>query len=303
MAVHTWQVAVVHDDAMPTRPIALVATLAVVLAACGSGSDGSATSRPDITLIATTTTVPAPRDSGIGAADQRPAGDDTTPSSDASTSSVSSVSSDASTTGTVSALPSTTIPGGVVVDEPSVSDPGPGRVGDAPPTTIAAPGLDDQFVLTTSGIGSTSFGADPDGTVAFISSFLGEPTRDTGWVDPFEIGVCNGSRLRQVAWSDLQLEFGDVSDITEGRDHFYAYIYGRDGSTTASPPGLVTPENITIGSSVADLLRAYPGTQLLQEDDFSPPSFSVSDALNGRLSGLADTDFVEVIIGGVPCET
>ncbi len=98
-----------------------------------------------------------------------------------------------------------------------------------------------DFSLETDGLGAVSFGADPDGVITFVTSFLGGATADTGWVDPFTIGACGGTQLRQVTWGDLQLEFGDVSNIAEGRPHFYAYYYGKEGSSTASPAGSRPP--------------------------------------------------------------
>ena len=148
-----------------------------------------------------------------------------------------------------------------------------------------------------------SFGADPDGVITFVTSFLGGATADTGWVDPFTIGACGGTQLRQVTWGDLQLEFGDVSDIAEGRPHFYAYYYGKEGQSSASPAGLETAEGISVGSTVAQLLAAYPTVQLRIGDEFMNDSFFVNDNLTGRLSGLADPDVVQMVIGGIPCES
>ena len=95
-----------------------------------------------------------------------------------------------------------------------------------------------------------------------------------------------------MTWGDLQLEFGDVSDVAEGRPHFYAYYYGKEGSSTATPGGLETNEGISVGSTVAQLLQAYPGVQLLSGNEFMNDSFSVNDNLSGRLSGLTDVDVV-----------
>lgn len=235
------------------------------LVGCGGGSDESTTTTPVITLITTPTTEVVVLT--------------VAPPETAS-------STEPDTAGTV---PETT-------ESPDVA---------STPPPVAAPTTNDietRFTLTTGGVGTTSFGADPDGTIAFVSSFLGQPTGDTGWVDPFTIGPCGGTQLRQVNWGNLQLEFGDASTVLEGRTHFYAYTYGQEGSPTAAPAGLSTPEGITVGSSVGSLLAAYPNTQLLTADDFTPDSFVVNDNLRGRLSGLSDTDVVELIVGGLPCE-
>ena len=55
----------------------------------------------------------------------------------------------------------------------------------APETTAAPPSSDAGFSLQNDGLGAVSFGADPDGVITFVTSFLGGATADTGWVDPF----------------------------------------------------------------------------------------------------------------------
>ena len=171
-------------------------------------------------------------------------------------------------------------------------------------TTVSpAPEPDADFSLQTDGLGAVSFGAAPDGVITFVTSFLGGATADTGWVDPFTIGACGGTQIRQVTWGDLQLEFGDVSNVAEGRPHFYAYYYGKEGSSTATPSGLETAEGISVGSTVAQLLQAYPGVQLRIGNEFVNDSFFVNDNLTGRLSGLTDVDLVQMVIGGIPCES
>lgn len=169
-------------------------------------------------------------------------------------------------------------------------------------TTTTAPTVAAQdLVLTTMGIGSAEFGADPEGVIGYISSFLGGPTDDTGWVDPFTICTISGNELRLVSWGSLTLTFGDFSNVLEGRRHFFAYGYGVDGQIGVPPVGLETDRNITVGSRVIDLLAAYPGVVLNPEDDFFAPSFRVNDNLRGFLTGLADDDTVTVILGGIGC--
>lgn len=170
----------------------------------------------------------------------------------------------------------------------------------APTTTEANPAVD-ALVLTTIGIGSAEFGAEPEGVISYITSFLGAPTADTGWVDPFSIGPCSGKELRLVSWGVLTLQFGDVSNVVEGRRHFFAYGYGANGQIGAPPVGLETDRGITVGSRVVDLITAYPGVSLFPEDDFIAPNFYVNDNLRGFLTGLVDDDAVTVIFGGIGC--
>lgn len=273
---------------MQPRLLAAVATAALTVASCGSGeSGGSDTTTPEITLIATTTQAPPPTE---------PAPVD----SDAPVTEPAAVDSIVTEPIVTESAPTEPVETDVAPVDSGVpaTEPGPEVV---PETT--GPPIASLFTLETDGLGSTSFGADPEGTITFVSNFLGAPTMDTGWVDPFTIGPCGGMQLRQVSWNNLQLEFGDSSPVTEGRPHFYSYTYGLEGSGgIVTPAGLATVEQITVGSLVADLIEAYPGVQLRSADEFIAPNFFVNDNLTGRMSGLADADVVELIIGGIPCD-
>ncbi len=178
------------------------------------------------------------------------------------------------------------------------------------PTTTTAP-LDpavEALVLSDEGIGAAVFSGDPDGVVAFLDSFLGPPTADTGWVDPFEISNCAGTQLRVVSYNSLSLTFGDVSPVLEGRRHFFAYTYGNydfDGTAVAvsdkTPLGLVTDNNVGLGTQLDVLEVAYPDLQINPADDFFPETFVINDNLRGVISGLADDSEVVRIIGGQDC--
>ncbi|MFT6289912.1 MAG: hypothetical protein ACJAR2_000497 [Ilumatobacter sp.] len=274
-----------QDDRMQPRFIAAIASAALIVGSCGSGeSGGSDMTAPDITLIATTTQAPPPTEAAQV-------------ETDAVVTTPAPIDSTASEPVVTQVAPVETEPVPIDTGGPATE---PGPEAEPETTSLPAAGL---FTLETSGLGSTSFGADPDGTVTFVSNFLGAPTLDTGWVDPFTIGPCGGTQLRQVSWNNLQLEFGDSSAVTEGRPHFYSYTYGLEGSGgTVTPAGLATAKQITVGSPVAALITAYPGVQLRSADEFIAPNFFINDNLTGRMSGLADTDVVELIIGGIPCD-
>jgi hypothetical protein len=157
------------------------------------------------------------------------------------------------------------------------------------------------LVLSGNGVGTSEFGADPDAVISTVTSVLGEPTNDTGWIDPLSVGACPGTEIRLVDWGVLSLVFGDASEITEGRRHFLAYYYGSAGEVGGAPAGLVTDAGITTGSRVADVKAAYPGVTLNPEDDFTSPFFYVSDSLRGFLTGIDDDSTVTVILGGMGC--
>ena len=170
----------------------------------------------------------------------------------------------------------------------------------APSTTMADPAVE-ELVLSGDGIGTAGFGADADGVVSFIASYLGGPDNDTGWVDPLTIGLCPGTELRRVSWGVLTLLFGDVSSVLEGRRHFFGYTYGDQSEIGAEPVGLTTTRGVMIGSRVVDVRAAYPAAQFFPEDDFFPPSFVVTDSLRGFLTGVEDEATVTAIIGGDDC--
>lgn len=254
------------------RSITLAAVVGVAVSACSSGSgDDAARSLPDITLLTTTTTTTVPMFDPV----EEPEDGEGSQASDE---------------------PTTTTPATSTTAAPTTL---------APTTTIESDPVDIPLGLELSGLGAAAFGADPEGIIGFVSSFLGGPTADTGYVDPFEFGACAGTQARRVFWGSLMLEFGDSSDVADGRLHFYAYQYGTEdpaGLAPETPSALSTPEGITFGSTVAALLEAYPATDFIEADEFLPATFLVNDNLRGYLTGLTDLDTVTVITGGLPCE-
>lgn len=156
--------------------------------------------------------------------------------------------------------------------------------------------------LSSRGIGGAAFGAEPEGVIAYLSSFLGEPTTDTGWIDPFAVGNCPGTELRQVGWSTLVLTFGDVSEEIEGRRHFFAYRYGLEDQPPTLPAGLATSSGVSLGDTLPAAIAAEPSAELLPGDGFTPPTLVVNERLVAYLSGLADASTITVILGGRGCE-
>ena len=201
-----------------------------------------------------------------------------------STSSTSTTSTTTSTTTTSTTVPPTTTTASTVA--PSTTEPDPAVV---------------ELLLSGDGIGTAGFGADPDGVVDYINSYLGPPSNDTGWIDPLTIGLCSGDELRQVSWGVLVLLFGDVSDVVQGRRHFFGYAYGDQGEIGAEPVGLQTTRGVMIGSRVVDVRAAYPAATINPEDDFTPPFFFVNDSLRGFLTGVSDDATVTAILGGGDC--
>ncbi len=173
-----------------------------------------------------------------------------------------------------------------------------------PPTTTIPPPLGvDELILSPEGVGVALLGADPDTVVTYISSILGAPTDDSGWVDPLEFYLCRGTTVRRVEWGVLSAIFGDESDIATGRTHLISWTYGLVDRLGDEPVGLRTPGGLTLGDQIAGLREEF-GSVALDEGDADldiPPSFYVGPTLRGLATGIADDDYVLVIIGGSGC--
>jgi len=169
-----------------------------------------------------------------------------------------------------------------------------------PPTTEPLPVR--ELLLSDQGVGAATFGADPDGVIEYVSSLLGAPTGDTGWIDPFTFALCPGNEVRRVEWGVLSLLFSDDTPVSSGRRHFFAYEYGLDGQIGEEPQGLRTQGGTGRGSRVVDLRAEFPQVSVnAGEEGLFPSSFYVSDNFRGLLTGVNDDDLVTVIFGGYGC--
>lgn len=261
------------------KRIGLVLVACVAFAACGGDSDSNAaqTTTTKLTLLPTTTTTTtpptteAPRDPEL----------------------VQDTTTTVSATTTTSPVTTTT---SVIV--PTI-----------PPDTVpAVDPIVDALRLSDDGIGAAVFTGEPEGVIAYLTSFIGVPNGDTGWVDPFEISACSGSELRIVSWGSLQLTFGDVSKVLQGRRHFFSFTYGQysyDGVAAAqldaTPAGLLTVEGVGLGTPIIEVEFTYPDLTINPADDFVPANFVVNDNFRGFVAGLADDSPVVQLIGGPNC--
>jgi hypothetical protein len=170
-------------------------------------------------------------------------------------------------------------------------------------TTTTVSRAVEELVLKPDGIGLAQVGAEPEGIVQYMTSILGAPTSDTGWIDPMTFAICPGNEVRRVDWGVLSLLFSDASSVATGRRHFFAWEYGLAGQVGDEPQGLHTPGGVTLGSPVVDLRAEFPEVSInAGEDDGSfLPNFYVSDDFRGLLTGGADEDLVTVMFGGIGC--
>ncbi len=261
------------------KRIGLVLFACVAFAACGGDADGNAaqTTTTKLTLLPTTTTT------GISLTTDASSAPGLVQDTTATFSAATTTSQETTTT----ALIAPTVP------------------------LETLPELDpivEALRLSDDGIGAAGFTGEPEGVIAYLSSFIGAPTGDTGWVDPFEISACSGSELRIVSWGGLQLTFGDVSKVLQGRRHFFSFTYGQyryDGvgvtQVDATPAGLLTVEGVGLGTPIIEVEFTYPGLMIYPSDDFVPPNFVVNDNLRGFVAGLADDSPVVQLIGGPNC--
>ena len=156
--------------------------------------------------------------------------------------------------------------------------------------------------VSSEGLGNAAFGAGVDGVLAYIKAILGEPTADSGWIDPTSTGAtCAGTEVRFVTWNDLVLTFGDVSPYAEGFRHFSGYTYGPAFGPLIDPYGMQTEGGIAVGDSVIDLKTVYPGVTVNGADEMAGPSFFIEEGLFGFLTGTGDDDMIISFVGGSGC--
>jgi hypothetical protein len=149
------------------------------------------------------------------------------------------------------------------------------------------------------------FGGDPDSVIEYVGTLLGDPTGDTGWVDPFTFAFCLGTEVRRVDWGVLSLLFGDQSNFGSGRRHFFAWEYGYSGPIGDADVHLRTAGLVTLGSRVVDVRAEFPDVDVNPAEGEgslgSQANFYVSDNFRGLLTGATDDDVITVMFGGLGC--
>ena len=158
-----------------------------------------------------------------------------------------------------------------------------------------------ELFLRSDGLGTIRFGVEPDSVIDYVSSLLGDPDSDTGYVDSFsEFGTCPGTEVRGVRWGDLLLLFGDESDFDSGRRHFYQWQFGPQTESPLRPNGPLTDGGIGLGATVTEIRTVYPDVVIFDDEIFGP-GFELEPLLWGTLTDDAPTGRVIALVGGTPC--
>lgn len=161
------------------------------------------------------------------------------------------------------------------------------------------------LVLSANSLGEARFGDEPEATIAYVSSLLGSPTADTGWLDPESVTsalLCERDSFRQVEWGVLRVEFGSPSIYGPAEAHFIGWDYGTDGRLGEDPEGIITGLGVGLGARIDELLVAYPTTELHEgEEGNFPPSFTEEGGLSGFTTGTTDSDVITVLQAGERC--
>jgi hypothetical protein len=235
-------------------------------------------------------------------------GDSEPTAADTTTSAVETTTTVIETTTTTEPAKTTT-----TVIETTTTAPAETTTTTAPPdtttTTAVAPGT---VALTDEGIYADEtwihFGFDDEAAIAAVTTVLGAPTDDSGWVDGFSspYGVCPPPVVRGVHWGSLTLLFtqADSDFWSAGVPHFFAYNYFAN----EPPVDLQTTEGITVGDSIGMLRAAYPGPDLvIDESPFDPAAgiwFYDQQSWTGMwgyANGQTDAHVITSINGGQGC--
>ena len=196
-------------------------------------------------------------------------------------------------------------------EEGRPSPPAPAATSPAAPTSAApTPGTvpaTPAVVLDPDGIGVAKFGDDADPVISALTAALGPPNRDTGYASPFgEYGVCPGDSVRGIIWKDFTVLFaqGSTPLRSDGKPHLLGFSYGTTGSPTAAQPKLTTSKGIGLGSTLAEVRKAYGPVETYDDEISQSTGFTIGEPprqLFGFLSGPGPTARVVQLQGGAPC--
>jgi hypothetical protein len=138
---------------------------------------------------------------------------------------------------------------GAVVEEIKAALNGQPRPAPPPPPTPS-------IQLRTDGLGAVPFGTSFEHARPILVSALGEPMRDSGWVDMGDIQICPHRQGRVLEWDGMSMLFGQdpLEDVPPGLLQWFVYD-GAVGRRLATVPG------IRVGDTNAAVRAAYPDVQ------------------------------------------
>ena len=152
------------------------------------------------------------------------------------------------------------------------------------------------MVLGPDGLGAVHFGDPADAVLSRLTGILGPP------VDDGPLGSCpTGAADRLVRFAELGVVLGG-----EGADQ--RFVAWDVGLAAGAYPELRTAEGIGVGSTVAEVRRAYPGAVQVVPDDAFGPRLEVAmpngGSLTGTLTGTGPGDTVVTLgAGEASCST
>ena len=155
-------------------------------------------------------------------------------------------------------------------------------------------------ILQPNGLLVLNFGASPETVIPRLSSMVGSPSKDTGWIGSFSTyGTCPGEKIRVVEWNRLRAFFGDT---TFGAQKFFQWEYTR-ASTGVPGPVLATEKGVTLGMTKAEVLALYPQAQISPWMDNLESMRLIADnsATNAHLGGTLEGGTLEYLSGGIQC--
>ncbi len=174
-------------------------------------------------------------------------------------------------------------------------------------SAVSAPAV----VLTSDGLGVIQFGAAPQDTIDALSSALGSPDEDSGWVAYSNyqpgFGVCGGTQWWMARWGQLGVLFTNGADSVyapEDQPHFAMYGYGWWIGVPPDEIPLRTSAGLTLGDTKDETLALYgEAATFVAGDEIVQPYVRLDlDDANPQLALLdRQTLTIVQIRGGTSC--
>ena len=190
---------------------------------------------------------------------------------------------------TLAPLPTTLVPDASTTTTAAVAE----------TTTSVSPA--EQLILRGDGLGDLMLGVNGAAAIDYITTLIGNPTDDSGEVAPEGDYVkCDGTRVRVVSWGDLTVFTGDESPYGSGRMHFFGWQYGPVKGALPEPMGPATDGDITLGSTVNELLRVYPSADIFA-DQYLGVGADLEQGLTAMLTDDTSNGVIVALYGGATC--